>query len=278
MQLHRRRHRLHPGRHTDRGRVRWPRCRRRGSRTPGSACGSPGPVPAMGTVSVQVTGQGGVPATGVSAVVVNVTAVAPHARPGTSRCGRPGTARPQTSNLNFQAGQNIPNTGRRPGRHGREDPAVQRLHGTVHLIVDVTGYTLAGAPAQRRGLGLGRGDQRSAGQRQHRGQPGAGTGVRAQRRHRHRRRRSTPCTRCAATAPSGPGVTARRPAGQRRATGSPVPVQVSGLTDVTAIAGGCVTGYALRGDGTVWAWGAGSSGNWATAAPPTARCRCRCPG
>jgi alpha-tubulin suppressor-like RCC1 family protein len=32
-------------------------------------------------------------------------------------------------------------------------------------------------------------------------------------------------------------------------------VPVSGLTGVTAIAGGSFTGYALRSDGTVWAWG-----------------------
>jgi alpha-tubulin suppressor-like RCC1 family protein len=33
------------------------------------------------------------------------------------------------------------------------------------------------------------------------------------------------------------------------------PVQVSGLTGVTAIAGGAATGYALKSDGTVYAWG-----------------------
>jgi len=34
-----------------------------------------------------------------------------------------------------------------------------------------------------------------------------------------------------------------------------VPIAVSGLTGVTAIAGGNYTGYALRTDGTVWAFG-----------------------
>jgi alpha-tubulin suppressor-like RCC1 family protein len=34
-----------------------------------------------------------------------------------------------------------------------------------------------------------------------------------------------------------------------------VPVQVKGLSGVSAIAAGSNTGYALRGDGTVWAWG-----------------------
>ncbi|HEX6357630.1 hypothetical protein [Actinophytocola sp.] len=39
---------------------------------------------------------------------------------------------------------------------------------------------------------------------------------------------------------------------------SRVPVQVTGLTGVTAIAGGPGNGYAVRDDGTAWAWGQGS--------------------
>lgn len=38
------------------------------------------------------------------------------------------------------------------------------------------------------------------------------------------------------------------------------PVRVPGLARIAAIAGGTGTGYALRSDGTVWAWGHGSSG------------------
>ncbi|HEX6358644.1 hypothetical protein [Actinophytocola sp.] len=41
--------------------------------------------------------------------------------------------------------------------------------------------------------------------------------------------------------------------------GSVVPVLVLGLTDVTAIAGNNWGGYALRSDGTVWAWGSGTT-------------------
>jgi hypothetical protein len=36
---------------------------------------------------------------------------------------------------------------------------------------------------------------------------------------------------------------------------SSTPVRVTGLSDVTALAAGWATGYALRSDGTVWAWG-----------------------
>ncbi|MFC7489338.1 hypothetical protein, partial [Knoellia alttitudinis] len=42
-----------------------------------SGIGAPGPVPAGGTVHLQATGKGGVPTTGVSAVVLNVTVTAP---------------------------------------------------------------------------------------------------------------------------------------------------------------------------------------------------------
>jgi alpha-tubulin suppressor-like RCC1 family protein len=56
------------------------------------------------------------------------------------------------------------------------------------------------------------------------------------------------------------------------------PVQVTGLTGVTQVAGGCVHSLALRSDGTVWAWGDNSVGELgrgtvtgveATAAPVT---------
>jgi hypothetical protein len=48
--------------------------------------------------------------------------------------------------------------------------------------------------------------------------------------------------------------------GNATLTASSGPVPVSGLTGVTAIAGGWFTGYALRSDGTVWAWGYNFSG------------------
>lgn len=47
---------------------------------------------------------------------------------------------------------------------------------------------------------------------------------------------------------------------------SATPVQVSGLSGVVAIAAGAYDGYALRQDGTVWAWGSNSRGQLGTGA------------
>ena len=107
--------------------------------------GATGPVPALGSVSVQVTGKGGVPAAGVSAVALNVTAVSPSGA-GYITAWPSGTNRPAASNLNFSAGQNIPNLVIVPvGANG----TIQLFNGstgTVQLLADVAGYYLAGAP------------------------------------------------------------------------------------------------------------------------------------
>ena len=104
-------------------------------------------------MSVQVTGQGGVPATGVSAVVVNVTAVAPTAA-GYITVWPSGTPRQETSNLNFQAGQNIPNLVIVPVGADGKIQLFNGSGGTVHLLADVTGYILGGTPDHARCGGL----------------------------------------------------------------------------------------------------------------------------
>src|SRR5438309_2250549 len=65
-------------------------------------------VTADGTVHLQVTGRGGIPATGVSAVVLNVTVTQPRSA-GVITVYADGTSRPMASNLNFLAGQTVPN-------------------------------------------------------------------------------------------------------------------------------------------------------------------------
>ena len=108
--------------------------------------GASGPVPSTGSISLQVTGQGGVPATGVSAVVVNVTAVTPTSA-GYITVWPSGATRTTTSNLNFQAGQNIPNLVVVPVGADGKIQLYNGSPGTVQLVADVTGYIVAGIPS-----------------------------------------------------------------------------------------------------------------------------------
>ena len=84
-----------------------------------------GPVGAGGVVSLPVTGVSGVPATGVTAVVLNVTATGPTA--GSFVTVYPdGKARPAVSNLNFTAGETIPNLVVVPVVDGKVDFSTSR--------------------------------------------------------------------------------------------------------------------------------------------------------
>ena len=100
------------------------------------------PVKANGTVALTVAGAGGVPATGATAVVLNVTATAEEssghliAYPG-------GTTRPDSSNLNWIAGRSVPNLVIVPvGADGTVD-LYNAGSGTTHLVADVFGYFTA---------------------------------------------------------------------------------------------------------------------------------------
>ncbi|MFI1811887.1 N-acetylmuramoyl-L-alanine amidase [Streptomyces sp. NPDC020422] len=90
-----------------------------------------------GEVTLQVAGKGGVPTTGVGAVVLNVTATAPTATSFVSVYPS-GTARTSASNLNFTAGKTIPNLVTVPVVDGKV--TFYNHAGTVDLIADVTGY------------------------------------------------------------------------------------------------------------------------------------------
>jgi hypothetical protein len=101
-------------------------------------------VAAGGTVHLQVAGRGGVPASGVSAVVLNVTVTAPTSAGFITVYGD-GTARPTASNLNFVKGQTVPNLVIAPvGANGKVD-LYNGSAGTVQLIGDVSGYYRSGA-------------------------------------------------------------------------------------------------------------------------------------
>ncbi|SHL27736.1 hypothetical protein [Actinacidiphila paucisporea] len=101
-------------------------------------------VGAGGVVKLKVAGAHGVPATGVSAVVMNVTAVNPTSS-GFVTVYPDGSAVPQASNLNFTKGETIPNLVIVPvAANGTVD--LRNAYGTVDLVADVTGYyTASGA-------------------------------------------------------------------------------------------------------------------------------------
>jgi hypothetical protein len=104
-----------------------------------SNLGASGPVAPGGTVSLAVIGQGGVPTTAVSAVVLNVT-VTDTTAPGYLTVYPDGVATPLASNLNFVPGQTVPNLVIAPvGADGKVD-LYNGSGGTVQLVADVSGY------------------------------------------------------------------------------------------------------------------------------------------
>ena len=90
------------------------------------------------TLPVQITGQGGVPATGVSAVVVNVTVTEPTA--GSFLTAWPaGQTRPVVSSLNYSPGQTVPNlVAVKVGEDGRVN--LYNHSGSTHVVADVAGW------------------------------------------------------------------------------------------------------------------------------------------
>ncbi len=92
---------------------------------------------AGGTLDVQVTGQGGVPA-GATAVVANLTATGPTAQSFLTAYAE-GSTRPLASNLNFTAGESVPNRVIVP-LSGSGALTLYNAAGTVNAIVDVDGY------------------------------------------------------------------------------------------------------------------------------------------
>ncbi len=97
-----------------------------------------GPVGPGAVLNVTVAGRGGVPATGASAVALNITATNPTA--GSYLTIYPtGAARPTASNLNVTAGQTIPNMVIVPVGAGGQI-SIYNDAGTVDVLVDVLGW------------------------------------------------------------------------------------------------------------------------------------------
>ncbi len=108
-----------------------------------SGNGASGPVKAGQTVKLQVEGRGGVPASGVAAVVLNVTVTQPTAA-GYVTVWPDGATRPPTSALNFSPGETIPNLVIAPvGADGTVD-LYNGANGTIQLVADVSGWFSTG--------------------------------------------------------------------------------------------------------------------------------------
>ncbi|GAA2134326.1 hypothetical protein GCM10009760_11490 [Kitasatospora kazusensis] len=110
------------------------------------------PTEAHSEYTLQVNGQGGIPSTGVSAVVLNVTVT------GTSTAGfltayPHGTQRPLSSNINWTAGQTIPNLVTVPVVDGKVN-LYNGAAGRTSFIADVQGYySTTGAGSQLQPVG-----------------------------------------------------------------------------------------------------------------------------
>lgn len=111
-----------------------------------------GPIAAGATRSVQVTGIGGVPASGVSAVVLNVT-VTETTSGGYLTVYPTGTSRPLASNLNWSAGgTTVPNAVTVKVGTGGTVELYQSGPGTAQAIVDVEGWFVDGTVADPGGF------------------------------------------------------------------------------------------------------------------------------
>ena len=96
------------------------------------------PVRAGQTIDVPVVGRAGVPLTGVSAVVLNVTATGPTASSFLT-VWPTGASRPTSSNLNVVPGQTVPNLViAKVGDAGRV--SIFNPAGEIDIVADVAGY------------------------------------------------------------------------------------------------------------------------------------------
>jgi uncharacterized protein YkwD len=103
------------------------------------------PTAALGqgaTMNLQVSGQGGVPSTGVSAVVMNVAVTGPSA-PSFLTVFPTGEAMPVAANVNFAPGQTVSNlVTAKVGANG--EVSIYNSSGSTWVIADVAGWYDAG--------------------------------------------------------------------------------------------------------------------------------------
>jgi hypothetical protein len=102
-------------------------------------------VAANSAVSFQVAGVGGIPAQ-VAAVVFNLTVTEARSN-GFVTAHASGSSRPDASNLNFAAGQTVPNLVTVPVGADGKVSLFNYSDGSAQLIADVAGYYAIGAPS-----------------------------------------------------------------------------------------------------------------------------------
>jgi hypothetical protein len=110
-----------------------------------------GTIAGGGVVDLQVAGRGGVPMSGVGAVILNVTAVTPTGS-GFLTVFPTGSALPNASNLNFTPGQVVPNLVVAKLGTGGKVSIKNSSPGSTHMVADVAGYFVDGAATDPGGL------------------------------------------------------------------------------------------------------------------------------
>ncbi len=93
----------------------------------------------------------GIPASGVLAVVANITVVDPQ-QPGFLTAYPSGTSLPLAANVNFAPGRNVPNLSLvRPGANGAASIYLGPGHatGAAHVVIDVVGWFSSSSSAER---------------------------------------------------------------------------------------------------------------------------------
>ena len=112
--------------------------------------GTYGPLTAGQTIRVLVAGVGGIPSTGVGAVVFNLTATDPTA-PGFVTAYPDSEPRPLASNINFVGGQTVANRVIVPVVDGYVGLFNDFTGGDVQLVMDLNGYFTSAAATSSSG-------------------------------------------------------------------------------------------------------------------------------
>jgi hypothetical protein len=103
------------------------------------------PVAAHGTIRVKVAGRGGVPASGVAAAMVTITAVVPPVMGNATAWSGTGPA-PGTSVLNYRPGVTTPGFATVPVAADGTIAILNNSAAAVQLVVDVAGWVRSGSP------------------------------------------------------------------------------------------------------------------------------------